>query len=106
LNEEFKKADLIISHAGAASILESLSLGKKLIVVPNEKLMNNHQIQLCLELSKHKFLKYARGKNVDELRKQLLDIFQDKEGFSELKKFPPNETKIVSNYLTNQLKIG
>ncbi|KAJ3100673.1 N-acetylglucosaminyldiphosphodolichol N-acetylglucosaminyltransferase catalytic subunit alg13 [Phlyctochytrium planicorne] len=47
IDEFFKEADLIISHAGSGSILESMFLRKRLIVVPNETLMDNHQVELA-----------------------------------------------------------
>lgn len=55
-NLYLKKADLIISHAGMGSIISSLKLGKRIIVVPrlsayNEH-RNNHQIDTCEEVSK------------------------------------------------------
>ncbi|CCF58907.1 hypothetical protein KAFR_0F03110 [Kazachstania africana CBS 2517] len=40
-------ADLVISHAGTGSILDSLRLHKPLIVVINEDLMDNHQQQIA-----------------------------------------------------------
>lgn len=40
-------ADLVISHAGAGSILDSLRLGAPLMVCVNEKLMDNHQQQIA-----------------------------------------------------------
>ncbi|TBU35911.1 glycosyl transferase [Dichomitus squalens] len=46
LKEEYERADLIISHAGSGTIIDVLRLGKPLIVVPNETLMDNHQAEL------------------------------------------------------------
>ncbi|KAK7922448.1 hypothetical protein WMY93_009350 [Mugilogobius chulae] len=44
--EDIRNAHLIISHAGAGSCLEALGAGKPLLVVVNDKLMNNHQLEL------------------------------------------------------------
>lgn len=59
ISENFKKASLVIGHAGAGTILESLSEGKPLIVVLNEKLMDNHQSELAEKLSDEGYLKYC-----------------------------------------------
>lgn len=42
LSEDYQKADLIICHCGAGTILECLKLKKKIIVINNDTLMNNH----------------------------------------------------------------
>ncbi|KAJ3213575.1 N-acetylglucosaminyldiphosphodolichol N-acetylglucosaminyltransferase catalytic subunit alg13 [Dinochytrium kinnereticum] len=47
LDGYMRSASLIISHAGSGSILESFFLQKRLIVVPNETLMDNHQVELA-----------------------------------------------------------
>ncbi|CAE6516889.1 unnamed protein product [Rhizoctonia solani] len=47
LGEQFQEADLVISHAGSGTILEVLRLPKPLIVVPNETLLDNHQVELA-----------------------------------------------------------
>jgi len=57
LDEEYRKADLIISHAGSGTILDVLRLGKPLIVVPNETLLDNHQQELSSALEKLGHLK-------------------------------------------------
>lgn len=50
LMEDMQSADVIISHAGAGSIVESLRLNKRLIVVVNDLLMDNHQLELASAL--------------------------------------------------------
>ncbi|EFC49926.1 predicted protein [Naegleria gruberi] len=50
IKEDIISADLMITHAGAGSIFETLKLGKKLIAVPNESLMGNHQLELAKAL--------------------------------------------------------
>ena len=52
LRDDISRANLIISHAGAGSIMEGLAQCRnkknaKLIVVINSKLMNNHQQELA-----------------------------------------------------------
>ncbi|XP_052026757.1 putative bifunctional UDP-N-acetylglucosamine transferase and deubiquitinase ALG13 isoform X5 [Apodemus sylvaticus] len=59
LKEDLQQADLVISHAGAGSCLESLEKGKPLVVVVNEKLMNNHQFELAKQLHKEGHLFYC-----------------------------------------------
>lgn len=48
-------ADLIISHAGAGSIMDGLALNKKLVVVVNTMLMDNHQIELAEAMAEHNY---------------------------------------------------
>lgn len=50
------KAHLIIAHAGSGTILEALRLGKRLVVVPNGELMDNHQVELARELGGQGYL--------------------------------------------------
>lgn len=52
IRDEMIGADLIISHAGAGSLFESLGHKKKCVAVVNEELMDNHQIELASELHK------------------------------------------------------
>ncbi|KAA8536889.1 hypothetical protein F0562_029367 [Nyssa sinensis] len=58
--DSLRSASLVISHAGSGSIFETLRLGKPLIVVVNEDLMDNHQSELAEELAERKHLFCAR----------------------------------------------
>ncbi|CAF1011888.1 unnamed protein product [Rotaria sordida] len=51
-----QQADLVISHAGAGTILQTLEAHKPLLVVVNEKLMNNHQLEIAHEMEKQGYL--------------------------------------------------
>jgi beta-1,4-N-acetylglucosaminyltransferase len=54
LEKDMKRAHLIISHAGAGTVMEALKLQKKLVVVINTDLMDNHQMELASAM-------YTRG---------------------------------------------
>lgn len=54
--EVVSAVDVVVSHAGAGSILDALRWGKKLIVVENTALMGGHQRELIDELVKASYL--------------------------------------------------
>ncbi|EOY11407.1 Glycosyltransferase family protein 28 isoform 2, partial [Theobroma cacao] len=64
--EHLRSASLVISHAGSGSIFETLRLGKPLIVVVNEDLMDNHQSELAEELAERKHLYCARPQTLHQ----------------------------------------
>lgn len=51
LSEYISSASLVISHAGAGSLFEALSLHKTVVAVPNPLLMGNHQEELANHLA-------------------------------------------------------
>lgn len=57
IEEYYKEARIIISHAGAGSILLALSLKKSIIIVPRMKQLHEHvddqQLELSEKLSKN-----------------------------------------------------
>lgn len=56
IEEKMRHAKLIISHAGAGSIMEALSLGRPLCVVTNDELMDGHQSELADALMERGYL--------------------------------------------------
>jgi len=82
LPAELQRAALIVSHAGAGTILDCLDAGRRLVVVPNERLMANHQVQLGMALHRQRLLFcFSAG----ELAKQLQEA-----DFDSLRRFPPD----------------
>lgn len=57
--ENIQSANLVISHAGAGSCLEVLGAAKPLLVVINDKLMDNHQLELAKQLQADGHLFYC-----------------------------------------------
>ncbi|KAL7677157.1 hypothetical protein ACOME3_003402 [Neoechinorhynchus agilis] len=70
IKEYLDGADLIISHAGAGSVIEALeSKCKRVIVVVNEDLMNNHQCELADKAQSLGYLKWTSCRGlVDSIR--------------------------------------
>jgi len=64
------QADLIISHAGAGSILESLRAHRPLLVVVNPTLMHNHQTEVAHALAQCKYLYFTQPTGVIQALKQ------------------------------------
>jgi beta-1,4-N-acetylglucosaminyltransferase len=71
--DDLKAADLVISHAGAGSIIESLEQNKLVIVVVNETLMDNHQYELAQKMQSEHFLVYSLCSDLAEKLKGLFD---------------------------------
>ncbi|KAG9238083.1 glycosyltransferase family 28 C-terminal domain-containing protein [Amylocarpus encephaloides] len=54
--EGVSKEGLVVSHAGAGTILDAMRLNLPLIVVPNVSLLDNHQEELAAELEKQGYV--------------------------------------------------
>lgn len=90
-----KSASLVISHAGSGSIFETLRLGKSLIVVVNEDLMDNHQSELAEELAARKHLLCARPQTLyTAIANMNLDV---------LLPYPPADAKPAANLINRFL---
>ncbi|XP_074925061.1 UDP-N-acetylglucosamine transferase subunit ALG13 [Chelonoidis abingdonii] len=91
LAEDLENADLVISHAGAGTCLETLEKGKPLLVVVNEKLMNNHQLELARQLYRDGHLFYCTCSTLLESLKSI--------DLSTLKPFPPGQPEKFAAFL-------
>lgn len=93
--EDLQKADLVISHAGAGTILDALGCGKKVLVVVNEELMGNHQTELAEALAKEGYLHFCGVSS-------LLDSLRELD-FSNLVAFPRGEPEKFAAHLDKVL---
>lgn len=59
---------VVISHAGSGTVLEALRLGVSIVVVPNEGLLDNHQVELAEALAEQGYVVHGR---TEELEKSL-----------------------------------
>ncbi|EAN88358.1 putative glycosyltransferase family 28 protein [Trypanosoma cruzi] len=80
LHEIIKDAALVISHAGAGTILETLECKRPLIIVPNRDLMSDHQLELAEALDAARYLFCVQ---VGSIRQKLQSL-----DFSTLRVFP------------------
>lgn len=95
--ENIEQADLIISHAGAGSCLEALSAGKPLLVVVNDKLMDNHQLELARQLHADSHLLYCTCSTlIETLRTMDLSVLQP---------FLPGQPQQFANFLDRALGV-
>ncbi|XP_011708353.1 PREDICTED: UDP-N-acetylglucosamine transferase subunit ALG13 homolog [Wasmannia auropunctata] len=91
IGEYLQLADLVISHAGAGSVLEALEKRKHLIVVTNDLLMDNHQIELAEQLYKDEHLYYCTCRN-------LLHVIETMD-LSKLKPFTNDKSADIANFI-------
>ncbi len=94
-----KKASFVISHAGAGSVIDALSLGKPIIVVPRRKKYNehadDHQVQLAKILSEEgKVLAAFEKKDLE----RAIETIRKRKFRPKIAK-PERIIKIVENFL-------
>mmetsp|Transcript_24969 Transcript_24969/g.99164 ORF Transcript_24969/g.99164 Transcript_24969/m.99164 type:complete len:161 (+) Transcript_24969:227-709(+) len=56
---EMAAAGLVVSHAGAGSLMEALALKKRVVAVVNAALMGNHQVELADALRRQRSIVLA-----------------------------------------------
>ena len=97
LRDDLFSADMVISHAGSGSIIESLEAKKRLIVVVNESLMDNHQFELAEKMYDLGYLLYT---TCDALANKI-DLINNPE-FS-LTSYVPGNPKLFGKFLDSIL---
>ena len=92
------KSDLVISHVGTGSIIDTLRNNKKLIVVVNDTLMDNHQLEIAN-------LDYCLSHTVHGLRQDLFfhNLKRLLAGEIKLKPFPETDGSIVESIICEEL---
>ncbi|XP_012696159.1 UDP-N-acetylglucosamine transferase subunit ALG13 homolog [Clupea harengus] len=98
ISDDMKQADLVISHAGAGSCLEALGAQKALLVVVNDKLMDNHQLELARQLHSNSHLLYCTCSTLTETLKTM--------DFSTLMPFLPGQPQNFAKFLDKALGIA
>jgi beta-1,4-N-acetylglucosaminyltransferase len=93
IKEDIVEADLVISHAGAGSVMETLEANKKLIVVINETLMNNHQLELAEKMFEEGYLLFTTCSGLADK----IELINNKE-FS-LSKYEPGHPRRFGTFL-------
>lgn len=96
IQEYIKQADIVISHAGTGSIIDTLRHHKKLLVVVNNQLMDNHQEEIANEFAK---MNYCAKCNCDDDFKSILETVQTQE----FDKFPESDGRILESILAEEL---
>lgn len=95
ITDDIMEADLVISHAGAGSIMDSLGAEKSILVVVNEELMGNHQTELAEKLAQEGHLHYCGVSSLIQSLKSL--------DFSKLKPFPHGDPHKFVEHLDRTL---
>ncbi|MCC7552645.1 beta-1,4-galactosyltransferase [Candidatus Micrarchaeota archaeon] len=92
LKKEIKRCDIVISHAGAGTIIDLIKLNKKCVLVPRlkefEEAVDNHQVEICKELEKEGACICYDISKLEELLPKATKVLKNKS--KEYKKFKKN----------------
>lgn len=103
ISDYIQQADIVVSHAGTGSILDSLRLGKPLLVVTNNELMDNHQEEVAALFEE---LGYLRRLSTAEMQagklKEYIEEF--KHGKLQFKQMPPPPAGVVESVIAEELE--
>ena len=96
---DISKADLVISHCGAGTVLDTLRCRKPLVVVVNNSLMNNHQEELAGAMEKYCVVIYRLEEG------SIAEALADTSVWSKLEIFPSPDDGMekLRNYIYEEL---
>ncbi len=94
LAEDMKRADIIISHCGAGSVLEAISLRKLLVVVVNPTLQGNHQTELADALAAEK---YCLSTEPNTLTRTLEELGEGSDATQTIQPYPRADPSLFSD---------
>ncbi|KAJ3302506.1 hypothetical protein HDV03_004929 [Kappamyces sp. JEL0829] len=90
LESDLEASDVVICSGGAGTLLECLELGKKILVVPNTTLQDNHQMELIDVLEQEGYLSSSPTCTIADLEPRIRQIH---EGSCVVRKWkPPTES--------------
>lgn len=73
IEQYFKDADLVITHAGAGTVYQLLEDRKKMLVIPNHERVDGHQLDLTNYLEKNDFANVCY--DISTIKKCVLEAF-------------------------------
>lgn len=98
--DDIEAADIIISHAGAGTCIEVLRSNKRLVIVVNDTLMDNHQIELADQLENDNYA--IKANSVEEVVEKFNLICDTKS--TKLDRFPLKDEKRFEKIFNEELK--
>lgn len=95
-------ADIVVSHAGTGSIMDSLRLDKPLLVVTNQRLMDDHQEEVAAQFENEGFL--YKISTAELLQGKLEDYLQQfKRGLLTFKTLPDPPSGVVESIIAEEV---
>ena len=94
LDEYYLKADVIISNCGAGTIMENVTMGRKLVVIQNPDITGGHEWELVTKMEKGGHLIWCR--ELDELERAIHTA-----STMQFKRFEPKKL-ILSDLIENK----
>lgn len=96
--EDIERADLVVGHAGAGTCLEVLRANKRLLLVVNDSLMDNHQNELADQLARDN---YVVKTTLERLNQDLAHLY---DGETKLDQFPQKDSAKFEEIFNETLK--